>query len=239
MSPHTEIFGVIVERAFEPFFLKIGDHYEGHLWPDVDDRDPHAILPQRVKEAAEEFDVIPVRGYKAAEPKPWSEKTDAQPRPGPYFLQNGRGPSAVLGGTVVRPLITGSESDNTFTLGTIEGSSAYKTQILKGGFKFSTVNHALHVSDGYIRATVDGETERVGPGELLWLPAGSLFSIEVDTRYFKSYIYAQPGGLIDLLYQAGKDNPHTGINCMIPESPAPFDREKLLRLDSQFKFMFQ
>lgn len=49
-------------------------------------------------------------------------------------------------------------------------------------------------------------------------------------------MYSQPGGLGDLVYAAGKDKPHTELNCMIPDSPSLFDREKLSQYKSKFKF---
>jgi hypothetical protein len=45
-----------------------------------------------------------------------------------------------------------------------------------------------------------------------------------------------PGGFVDLLYEAGKLNPHKGPNCMIPQSPEPWEREALLDLKEQFQF---
>ena len=60
--------------------------------------------------------------------------------------------------------------------------------------------------------------------------------IKPVSSYFKVFIYSQPGGLADLLYVAGKDKPHTQLNCMISDSPSPFDRKKLSQYKSEFKF---
>ncbi|SCO91767.1 uncharacterized protein FRV6_15895 [Fusarium oxysporum] len=155
----------------------------------------------------------------------------------PYFLRNHTGPSAVLGGTAVCPYVTGAESGNRYSLATLEGSNQFETQVLSGGIRFPDVDHCFFVSDGYLEATInDTDSSRIGPGEVAWLPAGTHFDIKPVSSYSKVFMYSQPGGLGDLVYAAGKDKPHTGLNCMIPDSPSPFDREKLSQYKSEFKF---
>jgi hypothetical protein len=93
------------------------------------------------------------------------------------------------------------------------------------------------VSDGYLEVTInDTDSSRIGPDEVAWLPAGTHFDMKPVSSYFKVFMYSQPGGLGDLVYAAGKDKPHTGLNCMIPDSPNPFHREKLSQYKSKFKF---
>ncbi|KAI7767451.1 hypothetical protein LZL87_010779 [Fusarium oxysporum] len=148
-----------------------------------------------------------------------------------------RGLGPVLGGTVARPYVTGAEPGNTYSLATLEGSNQFETQVLSGGILFPDVGHCFYVSDGYLEVTVnDTDSSRIGPDEVAWLPAGTHFDIKPVSSYFKVFMYSQPGGLGDLLYAAGKDKPHTGLNCMIPDSPRPFDRKKLSQHKTDFKF---
>lgn len=229
----------MVPGGWEKFFRSIGDIYTGPLWPDVDDADPRQTLVPRVKKAAEEFDVNPVPGHPVAEVQLWNDKTDSLLRGNgdPYFLRNGRGPSAVLGGIVVRPLATAAETDGSFVLGSIEGSSLYETQVLSWGFRFRKAKHSFYVAEGYITLSVDGSAPtRIGPTEFAWVPAGKRFVIRMDSRFAKLYTYNNPGGLVDLLFAAGKDNPHIGKNCMIPEFPKAFNRADVQRLSSVFDF---
>ncbi|ENH64855.1 Quercetin 2,3-dioxygenase [Fusarium oxysporum f. sp. cubense race 1] len=104
---------------------------------------------------------------------------------------------------------------------------------------FSAERSFVHMSPEPNLETVtinDTDSSRIGPGEVAWLPAGTHFDIKPVSSYFKVFMYSQPGGLGDLVYAAGKDKPHTGLNCMVPDSPSPFDREKLSQYKSEFKF---
>ncbi|KAF5005091.1 hypothetical protein FDECE_8411 [Fusarium decemcellulare] len=239
LGDHTEIFGIITPAGFEGMFRLLGQVYDGPMWPDDNIEKPGERLKSGAGAAATEFDVIPVPGHALAEPEPWSNE-DGNALPGlqqPYFLRNGGGPSAVLGGTVIRRYVTAAESGNAFSLGTIEGSDSYETQVLSGGIQFPVIDHCIYVSDGFLEIKVGGSNPcRIGPTEVAWLPAGTRFDIRVASKYVKLFIYSQPGGLVDLLHEAGKDNPHIGLSCMLPRSPAPFERKKLLNLQGQFRF---
>ncbi|KAL0942336.1 cupin domain-containing protein [Colletotrichum truncatum] len=210
------------------------------MWPDVEVERAGEKLKSGAAVAATEYDVIPVPEHKLVEPQPWNDTDTILPgTQDPYFLRNGTGPSAVLGGTVIRRYVTAAESGSTFSLGTIEGSQAYETQVLSGGIQFPTVDHCLYVTDGYMEIKVnDSNPSRVGPAEVVWLPAGTNFDIRVVSQYTKVFAYSQPGGLVDLLFEAGKGNPHAGRNSMIPSVPVPFERNNLLKLQDQFEFNF-
>ncbi|KAL2209247.1 RmlC-like cupin [Sarocladium strictum] len=239
IGDHTEHLGIVVPGGWEKFFRFIDDIYDGPLWPDVDMQNPRETLVPRVVAAGEQFDVVTVRDHAYAQVQPWDPETDHLLRGNgdPYFLQNGRGPNACLGGTVVRPIATGAETDNKFTLGSIEGSYVYKTQALGNKYRFPTTPHLFFVAEGYVQITVNDEPEaRLGPSESIFLPAGTTFGIHVESRYVKLFSYSAPGGLVDLLYEAGKETPHTGPNCMIPESPQPWDKKTLAQLKSRFDF---
>ncbi|VUC37183.1 unnamed protein product [Clonostachys rosea] len=239
LGDHTELFGIITPAGFEGMFRSFGQDYTGPMWPDVDIQKASEKLKSGVKSASTEFDVIPVKGHSLAEPEPWGND-ESNILPGsqqPYFLQNGTGPSAVLGGTVIRPYVTGAESGNAFSLGTIEGSDYYETQVLSGGIQFPAVDHCLYVSDGFLEIKANGsDIFRIGAAEVAWLPAGTEFDIRVASKYVKFFVYSQPGGLVDLFYEAGKDKPHVGKRCMLPRAPTPFDRKGLLEFQTHFNF---
>ncbi|KAF5714826.1 cupin like protein [Fusarium mundagurra] len=238
IGDHTEIFSIITPAGFEGMFRGLGEPYTGPMWPDADLGRPTEKLNSGVANVMTEFDVISVPSHKLVEPQPWSGSESQLPgSQKPYFLRNCTGPSAVLGGTVVRPCVTGAESGNTYSLATLGGSDQFETQVLSGGIHFPDVDHCFYVSNGYLEVTVsEPDSSRIGPDEVAWLSAGTHFNIEPASSYFKVFMYSQRGGLYDLLYAAGKDKPHAGLNCMIPDSSSPFERKKLFEYKSQFKY---
>ncbi|KAG5789761.1 hypothetical protein H9Q69_011172 [Fusarium xylarioides] len=238
IGDYTEIFSIIVPAGFEHMFRGLGEPYTGPMWPDANLERPTEKLNSGVANVMTEFDVIPMPDHKLVDPQPWGGSENQLPgSQKPYFLRNCTGPSVVLGGTVVRPYVTGAESGNTYSLVTLEGSKQFENQVLSGGIRFPDVDHCFYVSDGYLGVMVsETDSSRIGPDEVAWLPAGTPFDIKPVSFYFKVFMYSQPGGLGDLLYAAGKDKPHTGLNCMIPELPSPFERKKLSQYKSEFKF---
>ncbi|KAF5641696.1 quercetin 2 3-dioxygenase [Fusarium tjaetaba] len=189
IGDHTEIFSIITPAGFEHMF-------RGPMWPDADLERATEKLNSGVANVMTEFDVIPVPNHKFLEPQPWDSSDNQLPgSQKPYFLRNCTGPSALLGGTVVRPYVTGAESGNTYTLATLKGSNHFETQLLSGGIQFLDVDHCFYVSDGYLEVTVsDHDSSRIGPDEVAWLPAGTYFDIKPVSAYFKIFIYSQPGG---------------------------------------------
>lgn len=206
------------------------------MWPDEDYSSPMETVIPKMKVAVDEYDVHPMPDHPAAEVQPWAERDTVLPNHnGPYFMRNGKGPSAVLGGTVIRPIITGSQSDGLFTLGSLEGSNRHEMQVLARGLRFSKVHHCIMVQDGWVEIVVDeAKTSRLGPFETIYLPARTKFQMRVDSRYAKIFIYSNVGGVVDMLYEVGKSNPHKAPHCMIPEASTPFDFEELQRVSSAF-----
>lgn len=183
--------------------------------------------------------MIPVPKHPYAEPQAWTaENGSSLPGTGaPYFLRNGRGPSAVLGGTVVRPIARGGDTDGLFTLGSIEGSKTYETQALDSTFLFYSAPHFFFVAEGYFKVIMDGKpSTRIGPTESFFVPAGIKFHVEVDSRYAKLFVYSTPRGLNDLLYEAGNSDSQVGPNCMIPEKGEPWNKQKLNDLKGRYEF---
>lgn len=210
--------GIIVPGGWEEFFRFLGESYSGPLWPDVDDRSPLEVLVPLMKAAAEKFDLVPQPMYPRADEQAWDMSTDTK-LPGecvPYFLKNGTGPNACVSGTVVRPLSTAKESAGRFTVGSVEGSCMHETQILDKTWSFAQTSHCFYVVEGFARFTVDGQAARVGPMETVYLPKGTKWGVKWDSRYVKAYVYSSAGGVVELLFEAGKATPHTRPLCMIP-----------------------
>lgn len=220
-------------------FRVFGQNYDAPLWPDHDHKAARETLEGGAKASAGEFDVIPCPNHVLVEAEPMSDEYDST-LPGnqtAYYLRNGTGPSAVLGGTVVRQYVRRAESANRFSLGTIEGSQYFETQVLTGGFQFPDIDHCFYVNDGFLELKADGsDPTRLGPTEVAWLPAGTKFEIKPVSQYVKIYIYSQPGGLVDLLYEAGKETPHLTKNSFLPQDPVAYDRKELSYLESKFNF---
>ncbi|CZR38081.1 LOW QUALITY PROTEIN: uncharacterized protein FPRO_06728 [Fusarium proliferatum ET1] len=81
------------------------------------------------------------------------------------------------------------------------------SQVLFGGIQFPDVDYCFYVSDGNLEVTIsDTDSLRMGPDEVAWLPAGTHLDIRPVSSYSKVLVYAQPGGLVDLLYAVGKES---------------------------------
>jgi hypothetical protein len=225
------LFGIIVPGGWEEFFRFVGMPYDGPLWPGEDDSKSVRTLIAKMDEAAGDYDMTPVPTHPRVGLQQWTEQDNVLHGDSrPFFLRNGRGPSATIGGSVIRPIITGAESDNKFTLGSIEGSRAHP-KILSKGIVFKAIHHCIFVQDGQVDVTInDAEQLPLRQFETAFLPAGTKFNIQISSRYAKAYIYSNPGGIVDVLYEAGKEHPHTLPNCMIPDNAKPFDELKLHHL---------
>lgn len=196
--------------GWEEFFRFIGEAYDGPLWPLVDNRNPFEVLIPKLKAAAEKFDMVPQPRHPHFEPQPWDEKTNSD-LPGslaPYFLQANKGPKYLVEGVVVKPLATTKESNGKFAIGSIEGSSWHANSTLKSKLKFKDVHHAMHVTEGQLSVTIDGQTTVLQTGETVYVPKQSVFSISFASRFAKAYVFASGAGLVELLCDLGSSYQH-------------------------------
>ena len=207
LGDYTEFVGLIVPGGWEEFFRFIGDPYDGPLFPLVDDRNPFEVLIPKLKQAAEKFDMIPVRDHPQVEPQPWADTKDNKLSGDlkPYFLRAGTGPKYLLGGVICSPLATTAESSGRFSIASIEGSSWHDNSPLSSQIQFEDVHHAFQVSDGAVEFRVSGQDKAVlQVGETIYIPKGTAFGVNIKTRYAKMYVFASGGGLADVLCKAGK-----------------------------------
>ncbi|KAH7466552.1 hypothetical protein FOMA001_g16360 [Fusarium oxysporum f. sp. matthiolae] len=117
IGDHTKIFGIITPAGFEHMFRGLGELYSGPMWPNADLERVAEKLNTGVANVMTEFDVITVPDHELVEPQAWRVSENQLPgSQKPYFLRNRTGPSAVLGGTAVRPYVTGAESGNRYSL---------------------------------------------------------------------------------------------------------------------------
>jgi uncharacterized cupin superfamily protein len=212
LGHHAEMVGLIVPGGWEEFFRFIGEPYDGATWPTEDPRNFFEVLLPKLKAAAEKFDMIPCPQHKACKPSEWLAADSRLPGSlQPYFLRNGTGPAYAIGGTVLRPLITTSESDGKFSIASIEGSSNanLQTSIFSTNgrkLKFSSVHHAFQVVEGAVTfSSGSREPSRVSVGELVYVPKDTEFTLEFATRYAKVYIFTNGTGLVGLLKGLGQD----------------------------------
>ncbi|KAE8370138.1 RmlC-like cupin domain-containing protein [Aspergillus caelatus] len=219
VGDHSEFIGIIVPGGWEEFFRFLGEPYAGAMWPMTDDRNPMEVLIPRLKEAAERFDMVPQPHLKSFEIQPWADEWENNALPGavrPYFLRAGNGPAYQLGGSVVRVLASSKESGGRFAIGSLEGSSFHRNEVLAVGLVFPSVHHAFHVVEGTIEFHVDGVSVGLTAAETLYVPKGKKCQIRFVSRYAKTYVFASGGGLVELFVKEG--SPYS--SPIIPETEA-------------------
>lgn len=241
LGHHAEMVGLIVPGGWEEFFRFIGEPYDGATWPTEDPRNFFEVLLPKLKAAAEKFDMIPCPQHVACQPREWTAKDSRLPGSlKPYFLQNGSGPAYVMGGTVLRPLITTAESDGKFSIASLEGSSnaSMQTSLFANSgrrLKFSGVHHAFQVVEGALSFTIGSRRpSRVCAGELVYVPKDTEFTLEFASRYAKVYVFVNGRGLVGLLQDLGE----TFKQPMLPEQAIPWDETSLESVGSAVGLQF-
>ncbi|KAL2811623.1 RmlC-like cupin domain-containing protein [Aspergillus granulosus] len=207
LGDRSEFIGLIVPGGWEEFFRFIGEPYAGAMWPMMDERNPLEVLVPRLKEAAEQFDMVPQPHIQSFAPQPWVDGKD-NALPGalrPYFLRAGSEPAYHLGGSVMRVLATTKESGGKFAIGSLEGSSFHRNEILAARMIFLSTHHAFHITEGTIEFHVDGALVTLTAAETLYVPKGSSFGLCYRSRYAKAYVFASGEGLVEFFLRAGKE----------------------------------
>jgi len=239
LGTHSEMVGLIVPGGWEEFFRFLGEPYDGPMWPMEDKRNFFGVMLPKLKQAAEQFDMVPCPQYKAVEPQEWSSSDSKLPgKTEPYFLRNNTGPAFVVGGTVCRPLITTAESAGKFAIGRLECSSHDDLQsgIFEEGRRltFDNTHHAFQVIQGMVEFSVgDSPASKLAAGELLYVPKGTAFGFKATTRFSKMYAFANGGGVIELLRGLGKSHGWP----ILPEKAASWGQGGLESLGRSLGFM--
>lgn len=230
LGHHAEMVGLIVPGGWEEFFRFIGEPYDGAAWPTEDPRNFFEVLLPKLKAAAEKFDMIPCPQHIACQPEELTAKDNRLPASlQPYFLKNGTGPAYAVGGTVLRPLITTAETDNKFSIASLEGSSNanLQTSVFQSDgrrLQFSSVHHAFQVVEGAVSFSIGSRRpSRVCAGELVYVPKVTEFTLEFASRYAKIYVFVNGRGLIGLLQDLGQ----AFHQPMLPQKAVSWDESRL------------
>ncbi|KAL0943405.1 quercetin -dioxygenase [Colletotrichum truncatum] len=113
----------------------------------------------------------------------------------PYFVANNYGPiylNAEIGYKVIQPLVTPTQTDGNFTLGTIIMSPKLENETKNT----VTLPHhfALELQEGQLVLSVDGyDTASLLPGDVAFVPANITFSY-FATVPFTKFLYMNGGG---------------------------------------------
>lgn len=198
------------------------------MWPLIDQRNPFEVLIPKLKAAAEKFDMVPQPQYKGVDPQPWDGSENILPGTlEPYYLQADKGPKSLVGGIVVKPMVTTKESAGKFAIGSIEGSSWHQNLALKSKLRFSESHHAFHVVEGQLDIKIDGSSSTVGALETVYVPKDSTFSITVASRFAKAYVFSSGAGLIEFLTGLGEKYEHS----VLPEKEEISSADRLSQLN--------
>jgi len=147
---------------------------------------------------------------------------------GGYFLKDGEGEKFAVGGTVVRGLCTRKETNGRFSIYGVEASSAHTGKGLKA-LNFKDTHHAFQTTDGVLKLVIEGKNTLVSAGETVFVPAGTAFSVEAETSYAKAYVFANGGGIGEVVSTMGIK--HEAL--LVPEEAVAVDEAKLKTLDAE------
>ena len=77
---------------------------------------------------------------------------------------------------------------------------------------------------------IDGSKTVLATGETVYIPKGSSFSIRIASRFARAYVFANGGGLIELLSALGEAYEHS----IPPEKEQKTASEKLVEAAAGF-----
>ena len=185
--------------------------------------------------ATEKFDMIPVRDKAQFDPQPWDGNESKLPgfcENGGYFLKEGSGEKWAVGGTVVRPMATRKETNGRFSIYSIEGTSFHAGKGLTKALEFKDTHHAIQTVDGVMKIVIDGSEVMTTAGETTFVPAGTKWSFEAESVYARAYVFANGGGVGEVLQSLGSNFDSPGV----PADAVVWDESKLKALESELKF---
>ncbi|KAK2629879.1 hypothetical protein QTJ16_000699 [Diplocarpon rosae] len=232
-------------------------HVSTHEEIKANQRGKREVLVPKLIAATETFDMIPVREKAHFEPQPWDPATDSK-LPGTYarggyFLQADTGSRFVVGGTVVRPLATRRETDSKFSIYELLASSLHAP--LAAPLSFARTHHAIFVVSGSLdieltlpaslsasassasssppRTNPSPSTSAATAGETVFVPAGTPFRFAAATRYARAYVFANGGGLGEVLCRVGREYEAPGV----PEESVAWDEAGVKELEGELGFV--
>lgn len=205
------------------------------MFPTNDRRNPFEVLIPKLMAATEKFDMIPVREKAQFDPQPWDGSETKLPgacEDGGYYLREGAGEKWTAGGTVVRPMATRKESNDRFSIYSVEASSIHSGKGVKA-VKFEKTHHAIYTVDGVMKLTIDGSEAKTTVGETTFVPAGTSWSFEAESVYARVYVFANGGGVGEILTSVGEKYEFTSV----PAEAGSWDESKLKSLEAELSFV--
>jgi quercetin dioxygenase-like cupin family protein len=187
--------------------------------------------------ATEKFDMIPVRGKAQFDPQPWDGTETKLPgvcENGGYFLKANAGEKFAVGGTVVKPLATRKETNGKFSVYCVEGSSLSSKKGLDIPLKFEDTHHAIYTATGVVKTVIDGIETTSTSGETTFVPAGTSWRFAAKSAYAKMYIFANGGGIGEVLASVATKYELAGVPQLREE--VTWDEKKIKSLESKLKF---
>jgi len=182
--------------------------------------------------------MVPVREKAHFDPQPWDPATDEKLpgvcELGGYFLKGGKGERWLAGGSVVRPLATRRETEGKFSIYEMLGSALHGEKSGVPTLRFESTHHALFVVDGSLTLEVDGKKSVATANETVFVPAGSSWKVEAESRYARWYVFVNGGGLGEVLPGGGEKYEQPGVP---DEAGAAVDSAKVKGLESELGFV--
>ncbi|KAI6715129.1 hypothetical protein JHW43_002366 [Diplocarpon mali] len=151
-------------------------------------------------------------------------------------------------GTVVRPLATRRETASRFSIHDLLSSSLHAASPAASPprLSFATTHHAILVVSGSLEieltlppsapaAAASGSTtaSTAAAGETVFVPAGTPFKIAAATRFARAYVFANGGGLGEVLCRVGREYEAPGV----PDESVGWDEGGLKGLEGELGFV--
>jgi mannose-6-phosphate isomerase-like protein (cupin superfamily) len=184
--------------------------------------------------ATEKFDMIPVREKASFDPQPWDGTEISLPgkcENGGYFLRDGEGEKFVAGGKVVRALARREETSGRFSIYEVQASSLHSGKGVRK-LEFKNTHHAIYTVEGVLKLSIDGSEVKTTAGETTFVPAGTKWSFDAESVFARAYVFANGGGVGEVLGSAGKKYEFPGV----PNEAESWDECKLKGLESELGF---
>lgn len=205
------------------------------MFPTNDKRNPMQTLVPKLMAATEKFDMVPVRDKAQFDPQPWDGSEVSLPgkcENGGYFLRDGAGAKKEVGGLVVRAMASRKETDGRFSIYEVQASALHKG--VGKSLRFAETHHAVQTVAGVLKVIIDGKPTLATFGETVFVPAGIDFEIAAESSYAKGYIFANGGGVGEVLMSVGSE--HAGLLVPDEQDVKAFDASSLKGLESELKF---
>ncbi|KKK25995.1 hypothetical protein AOCH_000452 [Aspergillus ochraceoroseus] len=184
LGPITRVLPLITPAAWVNFFRDASIPFNGLMFPEFVSADRQTSIAQMLgPDFEEKYDNYNEHVENPPPVTPWTEADEVLPDGVvPYYLKYNSGPKWVLGGVSSRPFITTTQSV----------------------ISFPNTHHCLVLLDGSVEVTLSGGSPTLAhAGDVIFLTAGSAFSIDFKTKYVRIWSYASGDGIEALIGAAG------------------------------------